>query len=43
MSLLLWVTLGVCLGWAGVWWVLGRQVQKQGALEKKLDHLESTD
>lgn len=43
MDLLLWVALGLSLGWAGAWLILGRQVQKQSALEKKLDNLESTD
>lgn len=43
MNMLLWVALGLCLGWAALWVLLARQVHKQNALEKKLADLESTD
>jgi hypothetical protein len=43
MGLLAWVALGLSIGWVGLWVVLGRQVQKQSMLEKKVKDLESTD
>jgi hypothetical protein len=43
MNLLLWVALGLSVGWAGLWLVLGRQVQRQGELEKKIEKMESRD
>lgn len=43
MNMLLWVAIGLCIGWAALWAWLARQAQKQSALEKKLAELESTN
>jgi hypothetical protein len=32
------VLLGI--GWAGLWWLLGRQVRQQRELERQLEELE---
>lgn len=34
------VGLSLCLGWAILWLTLGRQVQAQAELEKKVEELE---
>ncbi len=41
--LMMWVAIGLSLGWAALWALLARQAQKQNVLEKKLTELESTD
>jgi hypothetical protein len=43
MNVLLWVAIGLGVGWAALWTLLAWQARRQSTLEKKLDNLESTD
>ena len=40
MSPLVIMAVLLCIGWAGLWFVLGRQVRQQRALEKQIEELE---
>ena len=40
MNPLVIVAVVLCLGWAGLWLMLGRQVRRQRELAKKIEELE---